>query len=78
MGKPNTIHALGVGSDFTVQDGGSVHILRAHSDECQNWIDEHVGDSETQRFGGGIIVESRYLGPLIEALQSEGFTGRGI
>lgn len=78
MSKNSTIHALGVGSDFSVQNGGSVCILRAHSDECQNWIDEHVGNSETQRFGGGIVVEPRYIGPLIEALESEGFTGKQL
>lgn len=74
----STIHALGVGSDFSVQDGGSVCILRAHTEECQQWIDANVGDDETQRWGGGIIVEPRYLGPIVEGLDAEGFTGREI
>lgn len=71
-----TKKAIGCGSDFSVHNGGSVFILRAHSDECQQWMDDHVGNDETQHFGGGIVVEHRYIQDIINGLESEGFTGK--
>jgi hypothetical protein len=77
----NTQKAIGCGSDFSVQNGGiqnggSVFIVRAHSDECEEWMTENVGNDETQTFGGGIVVEPRYVQGVIEGLESNGFTGR--
>lgn len=73
-----TQKAMGVGSDFSIYNGGSVMILRGHSEECEAWIEQNVGNDETQTFAGGIVVEPRYMQAIIDGLEAEGFTGRWI
>ncbi len=49
----------------------SVYLLQAVSDECQAWMDTHI---ETEMsFAGGIPIETRYLGDILEGLPAEGF-----
>ena len=76
MSKHDFVDALGKGNDFTVQDGGSVFILRAHTDVAREWIDQHVGDHQT--FGGGVVVEHRYISDIVEGMQADGLTGGSL
>lgn len=72
---PITSILKALGRDFSVQNEGSIFILRAHTDECQEWIDSHVGNDQTQTFGSGIVVEHRYIQDIVNGLENEGFTG---
>lgn len=73
-----TISPLATEIDFTIQNGGSIIILRGHSQECVDWLNQNVRNDETQTFGGGIVVEPRYIEPILDGLQAEGFFGRNL
>jgi hypothetical protein len=66
-------HTIARGADFTVTNHGSICLLRALSPACEEWIEEHVGGEETQYFGGAVAVEPRYVAPILEGLEAEGF-----
>jgi hypothetical protein len=62
--------------DYTVADHGSIVILTGISEGCREWIEAHVGDEQTQTWGtNGIVIEPRYIGPIVLALNAEGFQG---
>jgi hypothetical protein len=60
--------------DFTVQDEGSITILRGHTPEVNEWFDNHIGEHQT--FGRGIVVERRYIQDIVNGLEADGFTGK--
>lgn len=62
-------------TDFTVANHGSIFILTGITPECDAWIEEHVGDGETQRWCGGIVCEPRYIADIVSGLEAEGFKG---
>jgi len=49
----------------------TVYLLRAESDTAQAWIDEHIPEDAT-RFGGGVAVEHRYIGDIVEGMIEDG------
>lgn len=61
--------------DFTVANHGSICILTGLTEDCKAWIESHVGDSETLHWNGGIVVETNYMGAIVDGLFSEGFNG---
>ena len=62
--------------DFTVNNQGTIFILTGITDSCKAWIEEHVGNDETQAWGkDGIVVEHRYIQDIVNGLQAEGFVG---
>ena len=66
-------------ADFSVANHGSICILTGISQECKDWIEQHVGNSETQTWGKrGIVIEPRYVQDIITGLESEGFTGEAL
>lgn len=63
-------------ADFSVANHGSIFILTGLTPECIAWIEERVGDEETQTWGrNGIVVEPRYIADIVIGLQGNGFTG---
>jgi hypothetical protein len=46
--------------DIQFENHGSIVLIHGLSEAGQVWLDENVGDSETQRFGGAIVAEPRY------------------
>ena len=60
-------------TDFTIADHGSIALLTPISERAQAWIDEHilVEGSEVQVWGGSIVVEPRYLTPIIMGIANE-------
>jgi hypothetical protein len=64
--------------DLTIDDHGSVILLRAASPAGQAWVEEHVDRGGYQPFPGGTrIVESRYLGPIITGAREAGLVVEG-
>lgn len=59
--------------DFRFDNHGSICVLTPVSEACRQWVDDNVGDDETQHWGKGIVIEPRYAGPILEALDAEGF-----
>jgi hypothetical protein len=62
--------------DIRFESHGSIVLIRAVSDAGQTWLDENVGDDETQYFGGAIAAEPRYCGAIIEGALEAGLAVR--
>lgn len=60
-------------TDFTVENHGTIALLRPHTDAAKEFL-KGVGDGETMHWGDAIVVEPRYLGPILEGAQEEGLT----
>jgi len=60
---------------FSVEDHGSIVLVRPLTPDVSAWLDEHV-DPEAQWFGKALVVEPRYVAPLVTALVDEGFAAQ--
>ena len=55
----------------------TVFLLRPVSTFGQEWIDEHIPD-DAPWFGDAVVVEHRYISPIIEGATGNGLVvGRG-
>lgn len=52
-------------ADITVVDHGSICVLRGDTDAGKKWIAENLESDEVQHWGGGIVVEPRYVGNIV-------------
>jgi hypothetical protein len=50
--------------DIAFENHGSIVLIRGLSEAGQSWLDENVGDDETQYFGNAIAAEPRYVEPI--------------
>jgi len=57
---------------FTVEDHGSLMLVRPLTKDVDEWLHEHV-DPEAQWFGKALVVEPRYLPNLLNGMIDEGF-----
>lgn len=57
--------------DFTVDGEGSIYILIPHTAEAKAWVAESLSD-ERMEWGGGIVVEHRYIVDLVHAIRTCG------
>ena len=60
------------GFDFTLQDEGTIVILHPCNDAAREWIDEHLYTEQTTWWGGGIVVEHRYVQDTIDGIGDAG------
>jgi hypothetical protein len=64
--------------DFHVANHGSICILNCISEAAEVWANQHLPD-DAQRWGStGIVVEPRYLGPIIEGIEADGLIVTGV
>lgn len=56
--------------DFTVSGGGTLYILTPNTDVAKEWIANHIGEHQT--WGGGVAVENRYIGAIVEGARADG------
>ena len=56
---------------FHVEDQGSIILIRPLTEDVEKWLKENVAE-DAQWFGGALVVEPRYLAPLIEGMFEEG------
>ena len=68
-------------TDFEIRNEGSIFLLFPQNDAAREWIDVNIygtdadtgiPENEAQWFGGGIVVEPRYVPDLIEGIQADG------
>jgi hypothetical protein len=57
--------------DFTAENHGTVCIFWMNTDACREWVEENVSDY-TPWGENGIVVEPRYLYPLVEGMLAGG------
>jgi hypothetical protein len=58
--------------DIAFENHGSIVLIRGLSEAGQAWLDENVGNDETQYFGNAIAAEPRYCANIILGAQREG------
>lgn len=59
-------------SDYSVENHGSLFLIRANSTSAYQHLSEHVSD-EAQWLGTALAVEPRYIVNLVEGLRAEGY-----
>ncbi len=57
--------------DFKLSGHGSVYLLYPLTRAARAWIEEHV-IGETSWFAGALVVEHRYIGPIIGGAIGDG------
>ena len=64
-------------TDFTLQDTGSVLILKPESNEAVAWVDMYIGrDNGYQPYWPAVIIERRYVEDILEGIQADGLSVR--
>jgi hypothetical protein len=60
-----------IGGDFRCENHGSLFLLFPLTESARSWVDEHL-PSDAQWFGNGVVVEHRYIWPILEGIQNDG------
>jgi hypothetical protein len=65
-------------ADFTLENHGSLFLLRPLTDLAREWMNEHlpVDHSETRFFGDAIVVESDFVGQIVQGIVGDGLVLR--
>jgi len=58
---------------FNVEDHDSIVLVRPLTDDVRSWLERYTLYPETIWFGGALVVEPRYVAPLVDALIEEGY-----
>jgi hypothetical protein len=63
--------------DFTIENHGSVVIIRPNTPAGINWANEHIGAGNGfQPYWPAMLFEPRYVDQVIGGIQAEGLTVR--
>jgi hypothetical protein len=64
--------------DFKLENHGSLFLLRPLSSVATNWIREHLAmdNPETQFWGDAIVIEPRYVAPIVDGIVGDGLVLR--
>lgn len=60
--------------DYTISDHGSIWLVHPNTDAAREHLETHVDADESTWWSDSLVVEHRYIQPLVEALESHGFT----
>lgn len=60
-------------ADFILEDHGSIAVLTPVSDEAEDWVLAYLPE-DAQQWGRGVVIEPRYLPPIIEGIEGDGLT----
>lgn len=58
-------------SDFTLENHGSIFLLRPHTVAAERWLNEHMPD-DAQYLGNAVAVEPRYIAAIVEGARNDG------
>jgi hypothetical protein len=61
--------------DFTVQNEGTIYLLRPNTPAAQSWIAENL-PPDRMTFGDAIAVEHRYICDIIDGIRAAGLEVR--
>jgi hypothetical protein len=61
---------------FRVEDHGSIVLIRPLTDDVAQWLDRYVDHVESNWYGNALVVEPRYVGPIVTALIAEGYAAQ--
>jgi len=60
--------------DLGVQRDGGLYLMHPHTRAVREWIEENVCIPDAVRLGNAVVVEGRYIGPIVEGIRDAGFT----
>jgi len=60
--------------DFDIRDEGSIILLRPLTEAARIWVDENISREGYQPMYPTVVVEPRYIQPILDGLQAEGYT----
>jgi hypothetical protein len=65
--------------DFRLQDEGTIMILHPCNDEASGWIEDHLYGEELAPtwWGGGVVIEHRYVLDILTGIESDELTVAG-
>jgi hypothetical protein len=64
-------------ADITVQNEGSIFILRGRTNAGKDWIEERCDEGDYNPFGTGArLVEHRYIGDIVRGAIRDGLVVR--
>ena len=61
-------------TDFTVENQGSIILVRPQTDAAKEWLDFNCVPEPWQWFGGALAVEPRCAPDIVDGLIDEGFS----
>lgn len=73
----NDSNVLAPHVDARVYNEDSIFLVEPVSPAAWTWLTDNVGDN-VQYFGGNLVVEHRYIGPLVEGMLEDGLVVRGL
>lgn len=59
-------------NDFAFANHGSLCILTPLSDAGKTWVDLHLIDEAALTWAGGVVIEPRYVEPIVSAIVADG------
>ena len=62
--------------DISVENHGSIFLLRPTSSVGQAWLKENVIGEETQIFGNAVVCEPRFVADIVFGARGEGLVVR--
>jgi hypothetical protein len=64
--------------DFALANHGSLFLLRPLNSSAKNWMNDHlpVDSEEAQFWGDDIVIEPRYVGPIVDGIVADGLVLR--
>jgi hypothetical protein len=64
--------------DFELENHGSLFLLRPLNSVAKDWMGEHLpmDNPETQFWGEAIVVEPRYVAPIVDGIVGDGLVLR--
>ncbi len=64
-------------SDFALTLDESIVLLWPQTDEGRAWRSEHIDEFATE-FAGGVVIEHRYIGDIVNGIHADGLTIKDI
>jgi hypothetical protein len=61
--------------DFRCENHGSIFLLYPLSKSARSWVEQNL-PSDAQFFGNAVVIEHRYVWPILEGIQNESLTVR--
>jgi hypothetical protein len=61
-------------ADFQFENHLSIVRLTPLTQAARDWITAHVAYEDWQLFGGGIVIEPRYVGDILRGIVDDGLT----
>jgi hypothetical protein len=74
-----TANSLAVNTpDFVLENHGSLFLLRPLNSAAKEWTQDHlpVDSPETQFWGEAIVIEPRYVAPIVDGIIGDGLVLR--